>query len=297
MNESPTAGTGATGWHASPALLSAYAGGRAAEADAWSVEAHLIACSSCRAELAAALRPTDVRLLAETRRDLLAHPPATSPAVRRLFRLRWVLPPGTVVAVVLAVAGVTLFDVVTAVSDLATGSLLWLLAPAIPVAGVAVAGVRENDPCWEAVLAAPSAALRLALWRTLAVLVCAVPLAALAGVARTVAGGDPGWNAAWLLPCAALTAATLAAGSLVGVERAARVAVLLWCAATLGSPLARTGGDVVASLRLASTPLTETPAFAAAAQPLWAAATVAAVLALILNRERYQLVNPMNWSR
>ena len=296
MNEAHPDRADTTGWHASPALLTAYAEGRTTEADAWSVEAHLIACASCRAELAAALRPTDVHLLAGARREVLAHPPLRETG-RRLFRLKWVLPPSTVVAVVLAVAGVTLFDVVTAVGGMATGSLLWLLAPAIPVAGVAVAAVGEDDPCREAVLAAPSALLRLALWRTLAVLLFAVPLAMLAGFARIGAGGDPGWNGAWLLPCAALTAVTLAAGALIGVERAARTAVLVWCAGALGSPLVRTGGDLVASLRLASTPLTETVVFGAEAQPLWAAVTVTAVLALILNRERYQLLNPMNWSR
>ncbi len=296
MNEAHTAGADTTGWHASPTLLTVYADGRASQADAWSVEAHLIACASCRAELAAALRPSDVQLLADARTSLLSHPPSPAPGWR-LLRLHWVLPPGTIVAVVLAVAGVVLFDMITAASDVATGSLLWLLAPAIPIAGVAVAAVGEDDPCWEAVLAAPSAVLRLALWRTLAVLTFAVPLAALAGFARVAAGGDPGWNAAWLLPCAALTAITLAAGSVLGVERAARAAAVLWCVGALGSPLVRTGGDFSASLRLAATPLTETAAFGAAAQPVWAAATAAAIVTLILNRGRYQLVNPWNWSR
>ena len=296
MND--TTGTDPTGWHASPALLAAYAENRADEADSWSVEAHLIGCASCRAELATALPSDDMLMLDGSRQALLAQLPQQLSLRRRsLSPLRWVMQPSMVIAVVVAVAAVTLFDVVTAVSGAATGSILWLLAPAIPMVGVALAAADDDDPGWEAILAAPSAPLRLALWRTLAVLAIAVPLAALAGLARAAAGGDPGWNAAWLLPCAALTATTLAAGSYLGMERAARASVVLWCAVTLGLPLVRTGGNVMAGVNLAATPLAETAVFGAAAQPVWAAGAGIAAVILIFNRERIQLVHPDNWSR
>ncbi|MEU4562188.1 zf-HC2 domain-containing protein [Actinoplanes sp. NPDC023936] len=298
MNAAHPTGAESARWHASPALLTAYAEGRAPEADAWSVEAHLVACAACRAELAAVMAPPDLRLLHDVRDAVLSRPPQPlpAPARQRVRWLRWATQPGALLTVVLAVAATTLLDLLAGNTGESAGSLLWLLAPAIPVAGVALAAVGEDDPCWEAVLAAPSAMLRLTLWRTLVVLAVAIPLTVVAGLVRGAAGGDAGWTVAWLLPCAALTTATLAVGSVLGVERAARAAVVLWCAGTLGLPLLRSGGDLLAAARLTAQPLAESIAFNTTAQPLWAAATGLAALALYLNRERFQLVTANNWS-
>ncbi|PZG01501.1 anti-sigma factor family protein [Micromonospora deserti] len=284
----PCAGTGT--WHASPVLLAAYAAGRAHGADVWSVEAHLIACPQCRAELAAVLEPTDQELLGNIRDSVVtALPQRRTARIRRgVGWLRWVLRPGTLIAVGVAVLGATALDLVAGVGD-RDGGVLWLLAPAIPLTGVALAAVGEEDPCWEAILAAPSALLRLVLWRTIAVLMFAVPLASVAGGLRVAVAGQSGWNAAWLLPCLALTSATLAGGAFIGVERAARCVGLLWCAATLGPPLVRTGGDALAAVRLAAAPLAETPAFAATAQVGWALVTLFFVAVVVLTRGRYEV--------
>ncbi|NJP31944.1 hypothetical protein [Micromonospora thermarum] len=280
-------------WHVSPALLAAYAAGRAHGTDVWSVEAHLIACPLCRAELAAVLQPVDQELLGNIRDSVVTAVPerGTARIRRSVGWLRWTLRPGTLIAVVVAVLGATALDLVAGVGD-RDGGMLWLLAPAIPLAGVALAAVGEEDPCWEAILAAPSALLRLVLWRTIAVLIVAVPLASAAGSLRVAAGGQAGWNAAWLLPCLALTSATLAGGAFIGVERAARCVGLLWCAATLGPPLVRTGGDALAAVRLAAAPLAETPAFAATAQVGWALVTLFFAAVVFLTRGRYDIGHP-----
>ncbi|RSM73257.1 hypothetical protein DMB66_04365 [Actinoplanes sp. ATCC 53533] len=338
--------TGAAGdWHASPALLAAYAESRASNADTWSVEAHLVGCPRCRTALMDALSPADRDLLGGlrhsviaglpqrkttrtrrsviaglprrgttgtrgsviaglpqrgttgTRRSVIAGLPRRGAArIRhRVGWLRWVVRPGSLIAVAVAVLGALVLDLVAGVGD-RDGGMVWLLAPAIPVLGVALAAIGEDDPCWDAVLAAPSALLRLTLLRTLAVLTLAVPLASVAGILQPAAGGRAGWNAAWLLPCLALTALTLAAGAFVGVERAARGVVLLWCAATLGPPLLRTGGDVLAAIRLAAAPLAETSAFTAGAQPVWAVVVVLSVGAVVLTRGRYGLSTYQNGS-
>lgn len=292
MNAQRAPGPDPHTWHASPALLAAYAGGRAQPADVWAVESHLVGCPLCRAELTAVLMPADQEILDDAGDRLVAAlPERRGVRLRRsLRRFAWTLQPATAVAVAVAVGAVTVFDLLAGVGG-GDGGVLWLLAPAIPVAGVAVAAVGDDDPCREAVFAAPSAVLRLVLWRTLAVLLLAVPLTSAAGFLRAAAGGEAGWNAAWLLPCLALTSTTLAAGAFVGVERAARAVALLWCAAALGPSLVHTGGDVLAAIRLAAAPLAQTPAFTGAAQLVWASVTLAALVAVAATHERFTFEN------
>ncbi|MFG1610458.1 hypothetical protein [Actinoplanes sp. NPDC049265] len=273
-------------WHAAPPVLAAYAQGRADIAEAWSLEAHLIDCSSCRQQLAAHLGPFDDALLTEQRERLLQELPARVPGYRRaaLRWLRWVLRPGPLAAVAVTVAVVALLDALT-MGGGTQGGLVWLLAPAIPVAGVALVSVSEDDPCREAVLAAPDALLRLTLWRSLALLAVAIPVAAGLSLVRAAVGGNAGWSDAWLLPSVALTASALALGAVIGVQRAARAVALLWCAAALAPALVRTGGAVVSALRLAA----EAPALlSGTAQVVWAVVTVIAVAAIAVLRDRFE---------
>jgi hypothetical protein len=279
-------------WHATPHTLAAYAEGRAETAEAWSLEAHLVTCARCRRRLRSHLVPLDGRRLAEQREQLLRRLPARPPAYRRLslWWLRWVLRPGPIITVVVSSAAVSWLDVLTA-GDGTHGSLMWLLAPAVPVVGVALASVSENDPCREAVVAAPAALLRLTLWRTLALLVVAIPLAAGLGGIRVAAGGDAGWSVAWLLPSVALAASALALGAVIGVERAARSVAVLWCVAALGPSLVRTGGDLLVSLRIAAGSRAQPAALLSGpAQVGWALLIILATTVLVLVRNRFERV-------
>jgi hypothetical protein len=297
MNERHRCDPSASDWHASSDLLAAYARGRTNTVDAWSLETHLVSCSLCRAELAAALTPADHQLVRSVRHNVVGGlPQRRTMLIRQHSRpLRWTLRPGALIAVAVAVFGAALLDLVAGRSDLG-GGMLWLLAPAIPVVGVAVAAVNEDDPCWDAVLSTPSGMLRLILWRTLAVSAAALPLTAAAGLLRVAAGGEAGWNAAWLLPCLALTVTTLAAGAFVGVERAAGTVAALWGAAMLIPLLIPTGGDLPAAIKLAARPLAETFAFSAGAQPVWACVALLAAVSMVLTHGRYGLTNVMNRS-
>ena len=275
-------------WHAGTALLDAYARGRATAVDTWSVEAHLIGCARCRADLSGRVSPADGQLLAQLREGMLAGLAARPLRSRRGAArwLRWVLRPGPLLAVVALVAGTAVLDLLAGGGD-PNGRLVWLLAPAVPVAAVALTAVGDDDPCREAVLAAPSAVLRVTLWRTLAVLALAVPLAAAVGLIQGAGTGGSGWSAAWLLPCLALTATTLAVGAVAGVERTARAVAVLWCASVLGAPLLSAGDDILTGLRLAAGSANTPAVFSGTGQVLWAAILVLATAALLLNHARY----------
>jgi len=297
-----------TGWHAAPALLAAYAGGRAGPVDSWSLEMHLVSCALCRAELALAMRPVEQATLDAVRARILADTstspqPVTgrarrTPAVPGLgaplawtARARLVLQPAALAAVLVAVLLAVGLDLLTRGSGPAGGTggggLLWLLAPALPLGGVALCSVRDGDACGEAILATPSAGLRLTLWRTLAVLAVSVPAAIAVGAA--IGAPQPGL---WLLPCLALTSTALALGTIIGLERAAAVSGGAWCALVLGPALLDSGALGLTELQGLAAAATDAPALGPVAQGLWAAAAVTAALVLVHRRVSYEHLSP-----
>ena len=110
-------------------------------------------------------------------------------------------------------------------------SLFLLVAPLLPVAGVALAYGPEADPVHELSVAAPYSSLRLLLLRTLAVLATTAPLTVVAGA---LAPGATAVPAAWLLPGLACVATTLAASTWVGVSRAAVGVAVAWFVVVVG---------------------------------------------------------------
>ena len=240
-------------WHADSELLDHYAAGTIDAARAFSLEAHLLACAGCRAAVAAAVpaeRLTaswsdiedrlDAPRLGVVERLLLragvhqhvARLLAATPALR----LSWLL----------AVALVLAFAVAAAYGGRGERGLLpfLVLAPLVPVAGVAAAFAPGVDPAYELALAAPLPAFRLLLVRCVAVLGVTVAVAAAASLALP----DVGLLAvAWLLPALALSVVSLAAGTFVPTLPAAGLVAGLWVAAVLGSEVNAAGG--VAALR------------------------------------------------
>ncbi|MFJ6085719.1 zf-HC2 domain-containing protein [Streptomyces sp. NPDC092369] len=227
--------------HASARIIDGYArGGTDLAADeVWAVEAHLEGCRVCRDRLSAAVtaHAPAVAALVGTVWSGLEPRLATTPVPRRRHRSvrlsSWLTP--TMVPWLVMVVGVTLLALLL---DLAGGgfglgsgprdvSLVLLLAPVLPVLGVAASWSQGLDPAYELTASVPRAGLHLVLRRTASVLAVVVPALLVAGWAT----GVPGVTAAqWLLPCLAFTSTTLALGGVVGVTRAAVAVVVVWAA-------------------------------------------------------------------
>lgn len=257
--------------HVSTELLHRYArGDTAIAADAvWAVESHVEWCPACRGRLGDAVDAGAAALLDRVRTNLAAAVAASPPvAPRRRWMprrtARWVTPAlvpwllTTVLVIVVAVG----FDLAATAGRGPIPSLVLLIAPVVPLVGVAAAWTRGLDPAHELVTATPRAGLPLVLRRTLAILAVVIPALAVAGL---LVGASP---ARWLVPCLAFTAGALALGELVGLPGAAGGLALLWVT-----------GVVAPSIVTARTPVVLT----GAALPAWAALTAVLVVALAVH--------------
>lgn len=277
-------------WHADTKLLEHYASGQLSLADAASVEAHLLACSLCRdglapqvdaPRLAASWAQIDAALDAPRRgaverllsllgvSDHLARLLASTPSLRTSW----------LTAVTLALA----FSVAAAYAGRSERAVLVFLivAPLLPLAGVAAAFAPGVDPAAEVALAAPMRTFRLLLVRASAVLVPTLVLASLA--ALTLPG--PGWAAAWLLPSVALAITALALSTYVSPVPAAAAIAVLWVAGVLVSEVAAAGG--LASFRLGG-PI-ESELFQAAGQLALGIVSAAAGVVLANRRHAFEI--------
>jgi hypothetical protein len=269
-------GNGGTG-HVPVELLDRYAaGGSGLGADVvWAVEVHLEGCAGCRAGLGrvvAGQRPDTVALLERVRAGL---DPEVARGPRMPPRRRW--PPGwarwwATPALLPRVAMTGLVVLVAVGLDLADGaagrfpSLVLLLAPVAPLLAVAAAWSRGSDPAHELVVASPRAGLDLVLRRTMVVVVVVIPVLAVGG---WLVGASP---ARWLLPCLAFTAAALALGEVVGLQRAAVGLVLVWVTVVVGPSLVTARPSVL---------------LAVASLPGWAAAAAVAAIVAVVRRGAY----------
>lgn len=218
------------GWHPPPQLLRSYATGRSPAA---SVEAHLVACAACRA----AVRPlADTRLVTETRAQLLAelHAPPRPWIVRLAERCGLRDSEAVLISASNAMSTTWLVSLVltvgfTLLANLFAGDLgvavFLLLAPLVPVVGVAVL-YQSSQPSLERIgRAAPYASMRLVLVRTLAVLAASLPLCLVAAV---VVHHEGAGLVGWLLPSLAFTVLALALGAWIAIELACTVVSLGW---------------------------------------------------------------------
>ncbi len=227
--------------HASMRIIDAYArGGTDLAADeVWALEAHLAACAVCRDRLSAAVtaEAPAVAALVDTVWSGL-EPHLTAPAVmprRRHWSARlsmWMTP--TMVPWLAMVASVTLIALLLDLAGPGYGevSLVLLLAPVLPVLGVAASWSRGLDPAYELTASVPRAGLYLVLRRTASVLAVVVPALLMGGWATGVMAAQ------WLLPCLAFTSTTLALGGVIGVTRAAVALTAVWAAVIVAPTLA-----------------------------------------------------------
>ncbi|MEU8517628.1 zf-HC2 domain-containing protein [Kitasatospora sp. NPDC048722] len=198
----------------------------------WALESHLETCAPCRGRLAAAV-PTEApgiaALVDSVRAGLEPQLAAAVRAPARRRRPRWVtawLTP--VMAPWLAMtAAVTLvallLDGAAPSATLGSPSPVLLVAPVLPLCGVAAAWSRGLDPAHELTASTARAGLPLLLRRTAAVLGVVLP-------GLLVEGWLTGAMTAaqWLLPSLAFTSAALALGTVVGVTRAAAGLAAVW---------------------------------------------------------------------
>ena len=251
--------------HASDRLIEGYAtGAPVPDQEVWALEAHLEECATCRDRLAA-VPP------AQTLVDLawvgllpsLGRPPARPRrAVRWLST--WVTPemlPWLAMIVLVAFAAVFLHFVFR--FGAAGVTQVQLVAPVLPVLGVAASWARGLDPAYELVTASARAGLYLVFRRTAAVLVVVLPVLLVAG---WLTGTE---LALWLLPSLAFTTGTLALGGLIGVSRAAYGLVAAW-AFFVVAPTVAVGQ--------------RTFAFTVNALPVWAAIFVLTAVVVALRR-------------
>jgi hypothetical protein len=270
--------TTADAWHVPETLLDRFAAIDEASLPApalWSVEAHLERCPDCRARLTramAARTPETLALVESTHVELSARiaalPPAAGPSRRRpLQRLTGGILISRLAACVAVLVLAALLDLA---ADAEAGAPSWVLlvAPVLPLLGVAASWSRALDPAHELVAATPARGLRLLLWRTLVVLVLVVPAALLADA--LVGTGD---EATWLLPCLALTATGLALGSFVDLGRATSAVAAAWGVGIMAPAVASQ----------------EVPAVLEGAWlPVWAALTILAGGVIALRRHAYR---------
>jgi hypothetical protein len=221
-------------WHGDTMLFEAYATGEIDGARALSLEAHLLECGSCRDGVA---RAADLERLEDVWTALSQQLDAPHPTlVERSLRLFGV--PDHVARLLAATPSLRLswFGAIAIALGFAVaaahagtqGILVFLLvAPLVPVAGVATAYGRGMDPTYEIGVAAPMRGLRLLLLRSVAVLCASLVL----GGAAALALPTVTWtSAAWLLPSLALSATTLALSTVWPPMVAAASVGLAWIA-------------------------------------------------------------------
>lgn len=227
-------------WHADAELLSAYVTGALDAVEGASVEQHLLRCQDCRRSV----RPlVDQRILDRARtgiRNAVQSPPLPLPI--RMAR-RFGLPEPT--AVLLAAAAslrtswlVSAFVAVgfaTFAAGLSSALALapfLLVAPLVPVIGVAAAYGPNEDPLEALVATAPHGRTRLILTRTVAVLVSVLPFTALLGL---LLPGPPWLAVAWLGPALALVPMLLALSTFVGPRSGGALVAIGWSAVVVFS--------------------------------------------------------------
>jgi hypothetical protein len=237
-------------WHLDQSVLGLYRAARLGDVAADSVEAHLVACGRCRlsVDVVDGRRErvwTQVLCVALTprvrRSERLLRRVGIDPASSRLLAMTPSVHPSWLLSVVTVL---TLALVLSRNLDGGPIGLL-ILAPSVPVAGVAASFGPGTDPVYEVGLASPTGGFRLLLVRTVAVLgVSAVAVALPAAVLAEFR-----WTVACLLPALAVMLLTLLLSSAVAPALAATVVSGLWVAtvvsAAVGPSLAPLAGGAV----------------------------------------------------
>lgn len=220
-------------WHVDHEVLHEYQTGTIDRVTAVSIEAHVTECADCRRALlvdedwmerswtgiADRVEPGSATLVERvlTWVGVPAH-------LARVMSVTPSLRPSWLIAVALTLA----FAAVASRVAVQPGSvdLFLVLAPLIPVAGVAVAYGRLGDPAHEMTTAAPIDPFRLMLLRAAAV----TGFAFFVSLTLDVVIGSGRGTGLWILPALALTLSTLALGAYLAMWVAATTSTSVWLA-------------------------------------------------------------------
>jgi len=250
-------------WHVDNDLAARYVDGGLTPARASSVESHLMACVACRQLLAAAVDSVDLARnwaaiadeIDQPRRgvvervlvrvglsDHLARLVVSTPSLR----LPWLTAVGA-----LLVVSTALTSAAPPAGDRGVFFFL-VLAPLLPLVGVAAAFSTRTDPAHDLTAAAPISTIELLLVRSLGVLVTTTALTCLAAVAIP----NHGWSAlTWLLPALGLTTTALALTRWCPALVAAIVVGLSWVVASSTALVGTTARSQVVDHFVAFRPL------------------------------------------
>lgn len=227
-------------WHADEALLAAYVAGDLNAVLGSSLEQHLGRCAPCRAHLRPLVgEPVLERGWLEIRDAVEA--PGLPLTVRAARRLGLSEPMSILLAATVSLRTAWLTSSLIALAfaagaaHLSTSLALWpflLVAPLVPVLGVAVSYSSSEDALEALVVATPYGRARLIMVRTLAVLATCLPVS----FAISLLLPGPLWvAAAWLGPALALVPVLLAISSFVGPRVGAGIVAVGWAAFVLPS--------------------------------------------------------------
>jgi hypothetical protein len=230
-----------TRFHIDAEVLDRYINAHLLDAEAASVEAHIMACQTCRERLAQyaralpALRQRHDKSLGEVLATV-DRPQMTMP--ERL--LLWLSVPEHVVRLVAAapalrqawwVAGTGLLLAAVLVAQFTEGSAgtvaFVVTAPVVPLAGVALSYGLYGEPAGQLASVASYGSFRLALVRTAVVMASWLPVGLLLGAFLP---GEWTLGALWLMPALALCCLTLALSTFVDPLLAASVLGAIWLA-------------------------------------------------------------------
>lgn len=227
-----------TTWHAEPSALSRYRNGEVPDSIAFSIEAHLPSCKSCREALSALVPGSNTQTVWD---DIVAELDAPRPGlaerclstlglpthISRLVMATPSLRLSTGLAMFLAATFALLAS--TSAGEASRQFAFLVLAPVVPVLAIAAAFTGPR-PAAEIDRATPLGGIGLVLLRSIPVLV--VSLAAVAVAAQF---GSRGWSAdaRWILPSLALSIGTLALSSFapIGIAGAGLTGIWLFGAA------------------------------------------------------------------
>lgn len=217
-------------WHVETEVLHRYQSGDLDRVSAASVETHVTGCAECREALV-----VDTAWLERSWTGIAEQVEPGEPSIVERV-LTWVgvpphlarvmaetpsLRPSWLITVTLTLVFASL---ASRLADPGSFDLFLVVAPLIPVAGVAVAYGRLGDPAHEMTAVTPFDPLRLLLLRVAAVTGFAVVLSTLLDVAVPSARA----TGLWILPAFALTLVTLALGTHLAIWMAAAVSAGAW---------------------------------------------------------------------
>jgi hypothetical protein len=271
-------------WHAPDDVLTAFARSPRSLDDntAASVEAHLAACASCRVVVAAAADASVADQSWAAIVDTIDRPRSTivervlgrflPPHAARLVAATPTLQAAWGLAVIAIAAGA-----LAASHALDSDSVFVVLAPFVPLVGVALAFAPGADPAGEAALATPAHGAGVVAARTMSVVATTVPVLLLGSLllphvdARAVA---------WLLPSLALIALASALSTWWTPRIAAAATSAAWGAAIV----------LVARLDGISAAIARSSLFGAVGQTAFASVLACAVLVAVARRDNFRVL-------